>query len=322
MSKCNFCFDNIDAGLLPSCVAACPMRALGFAEVDSEQWVVGGKKLWKIPASEHPFPLPTNSRTEPHLAVKPHVAMGNDLEKKISNYEEIRPKHQKSEMPLVAFTLLVQMAVGAFWAALWMAESIPLIPYLMIGACLGLGGFFSFAHLGAKRNAWRAPFHLKKSWLSREILLVGLFGAGWLASFVLPEMKWITSLFGVGLIYSMAQVYRLRPMPAWNTWRTMAGFFITSALLGQALMMNLLPGTGWGIIAALLALELAINLSAKPKAKGPVANLRAGLGAAGILFLASNPHGVWISPLLFLLILIEEIIGRVQFYTALDERPL
>jgi hypothetical protein len=75
-------------------------------------------------------------------------------------------------------------------------------------------------------------------------------------------------------------------------------------------------------IMLLLALELAVNLSAKPKAKGPVANLRAGLGAAGILFLASNPHGVWISPLLFLLILIEEIIGRVQFYTALDERPL
>jgi DMSO reductase anchor subunit len=197
-----------------------------------------------------------------------------------------------------------------------------LIPYLIIGACLGLGGFFSFAHLGAKRNAWRAPFHLKKSWLSREILFVGLFGAGWLAGFILPEMKWITSLFGIGLIYSMAQVYRLRPMPAWDTWCTTAGFFITSALLGQSLMMNLLPGTGWGIIAALLALELAMALSARPKAEGAIANLRAGLGAAGILFLASNPHGVWSSPLLFLLILIEEIIGRVQFYTALDERPL
>ena len=197
-------------------------------------------ELWELPASEHPFPLPNNSRTEPHLAVKPHVAMGNDLEKKISNYEEIRPKHQKSEMPLVAFTLLVQMAVGAFWAAQWMTDSIPLIPYLLIGACLGLGGFFSFAHLGAKRNAWRAPFHLKKSWLSREILFVGLFGAGWLAGFVLPEMKWVTSLLGVGLIYSMAKVYQLRTMPAWNTWRTTAGFFITSALLGQLAMMNVL----------------------------------------------------------------------------------
>jgi anaerobic dimethyl sulfoxide reductase subunit B (iron-sulfur subunit) len=337
MSKCNFCFDNIDAGLPPSCVAACPMRVLNFVEVDDGRQTIDDvqlstvhsqwSELWALPASEHPFPLPNNSRTEPHLMVKPHVAMGNDLEKKISNYEEIRPKHQKSEMPLVAFTLLVQMAVGAFWAAQWMTESIPLIPYLFIGACLGLGGFFSFAHLGAKRNAWRAPFHLKKSWLSREILFVGLFGAGWLAGFVLPEMKWITGLFGVGLIYSMAQVYRLRPMPAWNTWRTMTGFFITSALLGQSLMLNLLQSTGWGIVTVLLALELALTLSAKPKAEGASANLRVGLGAAatlgaGMLALASNPPGVWISPVLFLLIMIEEVIGRVLFYTALDEKPL
>ena len=31
MTKCNFCFDNIDAGLPPACVAACPMRVLNFA---------------------------------------------------------------------------------------------------------------------------------------------------------------------------------------------------------------------------------------------------------------------------------------------------
>ena len=153
-----------------------------------------------------------------------------------------------------------------------MTESIPLIPYLIIGACLGIGGFFSFAHLGAKRNAWRAPFHLKKSWLSREILFVGLFGAGWLAGFVLPEMKWVTSLLGVGLIYSMAKVYQLRTMPAWNTWRTMAGFFVTSVLLGQLLMMNLLGAKSgdfavWGIMLCCWLVELGLILSAKPKAR-------------------------------------------------------
>jgi anaerobic dimethyl sulfoxide reductase subunit B (iron-sulfur subunit) len=331
MSKCNFCFDNIDAGLPPSCVAACPMRVLNFVSLTPTPLPQGEgqgvRVLWELPASEHPFPLPTNSRTEPHLIVKPHVAMNNSLEKKISNYEEIRPRYQKSEMPLVAFTLLTQMAVGAFLAAQWMTDSIPLIPYLMIGTCLGLGGFFSFAHLGAKRNAWRAPFHLKKSWLSREILLFGLFGAGWLAGFVLPEMKWITSLLGVGLIFSMAQVYRLHTMPAWDTWRTTAGFFITSILLGQLLMMNLLQGGGWGIVAVLLAMELAMTLSAKPKARWTVTSLRVALIAAamlgaGIMLFASNLPEVWISPILFMLVMVEEIIGRVSFYKALEERPL
>jgi DMSO reductase anchor subunit len=301
------------------------MRVLDFVEVSALSEVEGRMQLWEIPASEHPFPLPNNSRTEPHLMIKPHVAMGNDLEKKISNYEEIRPKHQKSEMPLVAFTLLTQMAVGAFWAAQWMMDSIPLIPYLIIGACLGLGGFFSFAHLGAKRNAWRAPFHLKKSWLSREILFVGLFGAGWLAGFLLPELKWVTSLLGIGLIFSMAQVYRLHTMPAWDTWRTTAGFFVTSVLLGQSLMMNLLQGAGWGIVSALLAVELGLTLLAKPKAEGSAINWRVvgiagAMAGAGILLVAPNQAGMWASLPIFLMVLVEEIIGRVLFYTALEDK--
>ncbi|MBI3175642.1 MAG: dimethyl sulfoxide reductase anchor subunit [Chloroflexi bacterium] len=332
MAKCNFCFDNIDAGLPPSCVAACPMRVLDFVEVGIDEDALrlrsGRKNLWEIPATEHPFPLPTLSRTEPHLAIKPHRAMSNSLEKVIGNSEEIRPKKQKSESSLVAFTLLAQMSVGMAWAAQWMTDSIPLIPYLLIGMCLGVGGFFSFAHLGAKRNAWRAPFHLKKSWLSREILTAGLFGASWLAEMFVPEIKWVTALLGAALVYSMAKVYRLHVMPAWDTWRTTAGFFITAALLGQS-VMNILLGGGklvWGVFAVLLAVELVMTLTAQTNARWTVTSLRAGLilaalGAA-ILLLVSNPPEVWISPVLFLLIAVEEVIGRAQFYTALNERPL
>jgi anaerobic dimethyl sulfoxide reductase subunit B (iron-sulfur subunit) len=337
MAKCNFCFDNIDAGLPPSCVAACPMRVLNFVELDDGRLTVDRgqsstvhgqwSELWKLPASEHPFPLPNTSRTEPHLALKPHVVMGNDLEKKISNYEEIHPKHQKSDMPLVAFTLLTQMAVGMGWALQWMTDAIPLILYLLIGVCLGIGGLFSFAHLGAKRNAWRAPFHLKKSWLSREILFFGLFGTGWLAGFVLPEMKWVTASLGFGLIYSMAKVYQLRPMPAWNTWRTTVGFFVTAALLGQLLMMTVLQVAGWGIVAVLLMVELGLALSAKEKAHETVHRLRVGLIAgamlgAGILFVVPNPLGVWTSLPILLMVMFEEVLGRLQFYTALEEKPL
>src|SRR6266542_3684061 len=291
MAKCNFCFDNIDAGLPPSCVAACPMRVLDFVSLtpcpSPSGRGVGVRALWEIPASEHPFPLPNNSRTEPHLMVMPHVAMNNSLVKKIFNHEEINPKKQKSEMPLVAFTLLVQMAVGMFWAAQWMTDSIPLIPYLIIGACLGVGGLFSFTHLGAKRNAWRAPFHLKKSWLSREILFFGLFGMGWLAGFVLPETKWVTSLLGVGLIYSMVKVYQLRSIPAWNTWRTMAGFFVTAILLGQLLMMTVVGAKSGDFavreIMVLLVGELILILSAKPKAQWTVNRPRVGLIASAIV---------------------------------------
>ena len=337
MSKCNFCFDNIDAGLPPSCVAACPMRVLNFVEIDGGPWTVDHgqpstvhgqwSELWALPANEHPFPLPTLSRTEPHLMVKSHVAMSNSLEKVIGNTEEIKPKKQKSEASLVAFTLLTQMSVGMAWAGLWMVDSLSLIPYLLIGVCLAVGGFFSFAHLGAKRNAWRAPFHLKKSWLSREILSAGIFGASWLAGIFVPEMKWVTALMGAVFVYSMAKVYRLHVMPAWNTWRTTAGFFVTAALLGHAVMLIVFSTRSGGLaVLGLLVVELTLMLSAKSESRWSGTSLRLGLILAslgtGILLLASNPPGVWISPVLFLLIAAEEIVGRVLFYTALEERPL
>jgi anaerobic dimethyl sulfoxide reductase subunit B (iron-sulfur subunit) len=340
MAKCNFCMDDIDAGLPPACVAACPTRVLNFVSVTPSPLPQGAKQgvsvLWEIPATQHPFPLPNTSRTEPHLMVNPHVAMNNLLEKKIANYEEIRPKKQKSETSLIVFTVLVQMAVGAFWAAQWMVDPIPLSANLAIGACLGLGGLFSFAHLGAKRNAWHAVSHLKKSWLSREILYVGSFGAGWLTGLLPLPPPWLegvglfTFLLGIGLIFSMAQVYRLHTMPAWDTWRTPAGFFITSILLGHLAMMNLLQTTRvfpWILIAALLVLELGLTLTTKSKVGGAANSLRVGLIVAaalgaGIISILPNLTGMWSMLILFMLVIIEEIIGRALFYTALEDKPL
>jgi anaerobic dimethyl sulfoxide reductase subunit B len=341
MAKCNFCFDNIDAGLPPSCVAACPMRVLNFTEVNSEQLIVNGQKLWELPAVEHPFPLPDNSRTEPHLSVKPHVGMNNAMEKRIANHEEIKPEKQKSENSLIVFTLLTQMAAGTAVFSLFSGPlTIPML--VMLGGLIGVAGLVSLLHLGRPLNAWRALSHLKKSWLSREILIFGLFGASWIVSLAMPGMgKLPLVLTGIALVYSMAQVYRLRIMVTWNTWRTMAGFFIAALVLGQLLMVNVLAYesqlTGinppifikWSgcITLILLAGELRLWLSTKDKIHKTAGRLRTGLIAAalagaGIMSIASNQAWVWISIPIFLIAIAEEIIGRWLFYEALNQKTL
>jgi DMSO reductase anchor subunit len=105
------------------------------------------------------------------------------------------------------------------------------------------------------------------------------------------------------------------------------GFFVTSILLGQLLMMNLLQGGEWGVIAVLLAVELAMMLSAKPKTRWTVNRLRVGLIAAamlgaGIMLVTPNLPGMWLSLPILLLVLAEEIIGRGLFYEALHEKIL
>jgi hypothetical protein len=163
MTKCDFCYDRIDAGMPPSCVAACPLRVLDFNKIEELGLLNTGRNLWQLPGIEHPFPLPNYSRTEPHLAIKPHAGMDSSLTKTVSNQEELHPPHSMEnihrltalrELPLVGFTLLTQAAAGMAVFSLALSP-IPLPVLLAIGFLLVMGGLISFLHLGRKRNAWR-----------------------------------------------------------------------------------------------------------------------------------------------------------------------
>jgi anaerobic dimethyl sulfoxide reductase subunit B len=333
MTKCNFCFDSLDAGLPPSCVAACPLRALDFAPVEEPLPTEGYLALWQLPAIEHPFPLPVYSRTEPHLSLKPHPATNNGLVKFVSNWEEILPNfHARfhrlpgfEEFPLIAFTLLSQMAVGMAVCMLALSStSLPLL--LVVGALLGMGGLVAFLHLGRKRNAWRALAHIQKSWLSREILRAGLFGAAWALTTLLAWfhttsfVPWLTALLGLGLIDAMAQVYRIRAVPAWNTWRTPAAFFLSTAILGTLGLNLALPAPGWAAAGGLaLTAEMGLALTAVPSVGGKAGRLRIALiclGVIGTLLMMILPQvfGSQLAIPIFGIVLVAEAIGRWQFY--------
>ncbi|MGE5248779.1 MAG: DmsC/YnfH family molybdoenzyme membrane anchor subunit [Bacteroidota bacterium] len=355
MGKCNFCHEEIDAGLPPACVAACPLRVLDFGGALPETAALpGSRALWQVPPAEHPYPLPVYSRTEPHLAIRPHPGMERPEEKQVANVEEIRPQPRSGweEAPLVMFTLLCQMAAGALWWVPWLltplwalvqydARGLRLAALSVIGVCLGAGMAASFAHLGRKRNAWRMLRHVRKSWLSRELLFAVLFGAGWLAILLATvaaanPAPWmgVTALLGAGLVYSMGQVYRLRAVPAWNTWRTNTGFFISALLSGLLLAAALLafesqrsgiliPALRWrqiGILAlALLGLRAGFGT---PGISDPEAKrlwrwlLAVGTASAAAVFLVPALVSPWALLLVLLVVMAEEGLGRWVFYEA------
>jgi anaerobic dimethyl sulfoxide reductase subunit B (iron-sulfur subunit) len=86
MTKCTFCADNLDAGLPPACVAACPLRALDFgdrAELEARYRAVGVM-----------YPLPEAHLTQPALVLTPHRDASRAAREAapIGNWEEVKGK--------------------------------------------------------------------------------------------------------------------------------------------------------------------------------------------------------------------------------------
>ncbi len=255
MSKCNLCADNLDAGQPPACVAACPLRALTVREDETQ-------------TAQSIYPLPVPRLTEPGLTITPHRAATQAAQERarIANRAESAPRAESNELPLVTFTVLAQMAVGAWW---WsgvfrapMHTLAPTIAVIMLGAML-----ISLMHLGAPRHAWRALTNWRTSWLSREIFFAAAFtGAVFLdsATLFLPNfimfhqaIASVAALCGLGLIASIASVYRLRTVAVWNRWTTPLVFFGTPIVLGglfDAAMVNANGATGMALAFVLVVI--------------------------------------------------------------------
>jgi anaerobic dimethyl sulfoxide reductase subunit C (anchor subunit) len=159
------------------------------------------------------------------------------------------------EFALIAFTILGQMAVGAFLvlsivkffairkAGKEAADQMADRALVAIIVALGLGLLASLFHLGSPLSAPRAVTNIATSALSREILagvvfavlgflytILQLFKLG--PSILRDVLAWLTALAGIVLVYFMSMVYMLPTRPAWNTIATPISFFTTTLLLG------------------------------------------------------------------------------------------
>jgi anaerobic dimethyl sulfoxide reductase subunit C (anchor subunit) len=201
-----------------------------------------------------------------------------------------------NEWALVVFTILTQMAFGAFFL-LWIihavarrrigvaeADRLSNPTFLAIPAIQGAALLISLGHLSQIMRAHLAVTHLGTSWLSAEVsfaiatfLVVGLFGIlQWFKATPNAFRSFLGilgMLLGIGTIYSMSRVYMIATVAPWNTFETMTSFYVASFLMG-----SLFVGT------ALTITHRALRLSNEERAEW-LGRVQSGLGIAALALL-------------------------------------
>ena len=144
-----------------------------------------------------------------------------------------------NEWPLISFTLIAQFAVGAVVGLTFAygplhdrvgqseATDLLLGSLVVVLALLAVAGAAATLHLGNVRNVYLVLSNWRSSWLSREILAFGAFGAMVLLfaattvadgvdTTTVVAVGGLASVFGVVLVAVIAKLYMLRTVPVWN----------------------------------------------------------------------------------------------------------
>jgi formate dehydrogenase iron-sulfur subunit len=238
VGKCDMCHGRLTDGLEPACVNACPESAIEIEIMNQLEWrsdyAAGdapGMPNAGVTISTTRITLPDNAQAT--------------LER--VDVETLRPEHP--HWSLVWMTSLIQLSAGTLVAALVSHHDGP-IALTLILALTAFTLNISVLHLGRPAYAWRALKMWRRSWLSREVLLFGLFFASlatlvvasWLdalhllpiPSFALIALKILAPTFGIAGILASAYIYLVPARPAWNTPHTPIDFLLSSAVLGSA----------------------------------------------------------------------------------------
>jgi formate dehydrogenase iron-sulfur subunit len=241
--KCDMCSSRLAVGEAPACVQACPNEAIRITHVSKSEVTIqfrerGQGFLTGAPAGD--YALPTTRYISKQLRAPVALAP--------ADADSLRA--QPAHWPLVVMLVLSQASVGvAVISALQPIAPRSLLLMSLALAVVGLGA--SVFHLGRPLGAWRAFLNLKRSWMSREIVMFGLFlpllvGALALALGV-PISKsaiftaflrasWetgapITGLLGV---FCSMMIYQDTRRPLWHWRRGLPLFFGTTLVLGAA----------------------------------------------------------------------------------------
>ncbi len=306
VTKCDMCLPRLEAGRAPACVDACPTFAITVEKVNVEAWRADHR------AADAPN-LPSSDIT---LSTT-RIALPDDVPLETYGGSEwsLRPEHP--HWPLVWLTLLTQAAVGA--SATASSSSQRAIAAVTAVGALGA----SLLHLGRPVHAWKALRNLRRSWLSREVALFGVYAGLAALAVAVPAIGLAAAVVGAAGVFASGRLYVVPGRPAWDSPLTIVRFFATALAIGPLLTGH----AAWalaGIATQLLATSATLGRLTRQyriEAWGSVRltsrRFRAHTAAVVLGWGLGATAAVLGYPLLALApVVVAEVVGRYLFYVT------
>lgn len=205
------------------------------------------------------------------------------------------------------YGLFILLAMAGLFGFAEVDADVALVGGLASLALITLGLMSSVLHLANPKNAWRAFFRFKTSWLSREgvfavafypfalIYLAGVYFAEGAPGTFISVVGAIGVIIAIATVFSTGMIYGcLKTIRQWNTALTPANYILLGLASGGVLFTAILAimgksiGGAGAIVIALLALAAitkTIYYFWIGKATGPTMNTATGFTRAQVRLL-------------------------------------
>ena len=249
--KCDMCTGRLSAGEAPACVQSCPHEAITITLVDrAEVSRLAAPGSVMLPgAFDSSYTKPTTCFTS--KSPVPSDARAADAQE---------PRLDHPHWPLIVMLLLTQGAAGLCTAAMFLRGDEARI--VLTAGCLMLhaGLAASVFHLGRPLGAWRFFLGLATSWMSREILVFGLFAgaatmataAAWISPLhnFTPLLTIAAAFLGLAGVFTSAMIYIDTRRAFWSKALTFPKFYGSVFLLSTTAAAVVLSGVSAAMFAA------------------------------------------------------------------------